>query len=219
MLAADEVERVYPHGTATRLFSTGNEPMIPHTGDRDFDLALAQSLAKLSDILQVSPGFAFYDDYDGPNAYATPAVRLNGADGTVLFGTAFLLEQIKTSEAPEVAIITICAHEFGHIVQFKHNLQARVLNGDRSVKRAELHADFLAGYFVGMRRKERPSFPAAVAAMTQYNIGDNHFSSPQHHGTPKERGAAFVRGYETAFNENRLLAEALQISVNYASQL
>src|SRR5262249_6682041 len=67
-LASEDVEAVYPNGTDTRTYFTGNEPMIPRSGDRDFDFALAQTLAKISDAFGVLPGFAYYDDYDSRNA-------------------------------------------------------------------------------------------------------------------------------------------------------
>ncbi len=202
-----------------QMYVDGNTPMIWSSGDRDFDRALAESLLKLAACLDVSPGFAFYDDHDGINAYASPAVRMYGADGTVLFGLRLLKEIMARPENPEVAVVTICAHEFGHILQFKHRLMERVRNGAPNVKRTELQADFFAGYFAGIRKKERPSFPAAVGAMTQYGVGDNDFGSPQHHGTAVERGAAFVRGFDSAYRENRPLGDAIQVSINYASTL
>lgn len=221
VLTESESEALYPSGTATASARTvsGRDTIIARSGNADFDRALAETLVKLSTALQVSPGFAYYDDSGAHNAYATRLVRLNGADGTVLFGQGFLRELMRGRESPEVAVATVCAHEFGHILQFKHNLMARVRGKDPTVKRAELQADFFAGYFSGLRKKERPSYPAAVGALTQYNVGDNHVRSPQHHGTKQERGAAFVRGYEVAYSENKPLGEAIQISINYASRL
>jgi hypothetical protein len=81
-LASEDVEAVYPNGTDTRTYFTGDEPMIPRSGDRDFDYALAQTLAKISDAFGVLSGFAYYDDNDSRNAYATSRTRRwHGADG------------------------------------------------------------------------------------------------------------------------------------------
>ena len=217
VLVESESEQLYPIGTATASAQAtrGNEAIIARSGDQ----ALAQTLVKLAKALDVSPGFAFYDDSDGFNAYATKLVRLNGADGTVLFGQGFLRHLMRGKESPDVAVTAVCAHEFGHILQFKHNLATRVRNGDKTVKRTELQADFFAGYFAGLRKKERPNYPAAVGALAQYNVGDNRVNSPQHHGTREERGAAFVRGYEVAYRDSKPLGEAIQISINYASRL
>lgn len=221
VLTESEGEQLYPRSAATASASaaSGKETIIARSGDPDFDRALAETLLKLSRTLQVSPGFAYYDDHEGFNAYATRLVRLNGADGTVLFGQGFLRQLMRGKESPEVAVAAVCAHEFGHILQFKHNLAARVRGNDPTVKRTELQADFFAGYFAGLRKKERPSYPAAVAALAQYNVGDNHLNSPKHHGTPQERGAAVVRGFEVAYRDNKPLGEAIQISINYASKL
>lgn len=203
----------------TRLYITGNEPIIPKSGDKDFDFALAHTLAKVSGVLGVSPGFAYYDDYDGLNAYATPKPRLNGADGTVLFGQRLLKRLMSSNDNPGVGVASVCAHEFGHILQYKRGLIEQVGAGQPTVKRIELQADFFAGYFAGIRKIEKPDFPAAVFAMTQYNFGDNMVNHTNHHGTPDERAAAIVRGFEVAFQERKLLAEAIQISINYVATL
>lgn len=219
ILSEDDAKQFMDDQTDARLFITGNEPMIPRSGNKDFDLALARTLAKISGTLEVLPGFAYYDDYDGLNAYATPRVRLNNADGTVLFGQQLLQRLMKSKEDPEVAVAAVCAHEFGHILQFKLGLDKVVGAGQPTVKRMELQADFLAGYFAGIRKLERPAFPAVVFATTQYNFGDNMINHPGHHGTPDERGAAISKGFEVAFREKRKLSEAIQISTNYVQSL
>lgn len=220
VLKHEDAHRIFAKKTAPpQVVAPGEDVIIAHTHNRDFDYALAQSLGKISALFGVSPGFAFYDDSESSNAYATQAVRMDRADGTVLFGTTLLAETMRQHDSPEVAVVTICAHEFGHILQFKYGLEERAQNGARGCKRLELQADFFAGYFVGTRRRERPNFPAAVAAMAQYNVGDTDFRSPEHHGTPDERGAAVSLGYQVAYRDNRSLAEAIQISLNYVQRL
>lgn len=219
ILSDEEVNQFMDDRTDSRLYITGNEPMIPRSGDKDFDFALAHTLAKASATFEILPGFAYYDDYDGLNAYATPRVRLNNTDGTVLFGQGLLKRLMGGQESPEVAVAAVCAHEFGHILQFRRGLDRVVGAGQSTVKRMELQADFFAGFFAGIRKLERPAFPAAVFAMTQFNFGDNMVKNPGHHGTPDERGAAISRGFEVAFREKRKLAEAIQFSVNYVQTL
>jgi hypothetical protein len=218
-LSDADLDAIYPENTDTRLFFTGNEPMIPRSGDRDFDMALAQTLAKLSDIMGVLPGFAYYDDYDARNAYATARVRMSRADGTVLFGQRLLQQLRAGSDNPEVAVAAVCAHEFGHIVQYKHSLVTRVRRGEPTVRRLELQADFLAGYFAGFRKRERPNFPAAVVATTTFSLGDNNVGHKSHHGTPDERAAATVRGFEVAYKDKKNFNDAIQESINYATRI
>jgi len=218
-LAGEDVEAVYPNGTDTRVFFTGNEPMIPRSGDRDFDHALAQTLAKISDAFGVLPGFAYYDDYDSRNAYATERTRLNRADGTVLMGINLQRRLRAGRDHPDVAVAAVCSHEFGHILQYRHRLVARVNAGQRTAKRSELQADYFAGYYAGLRKKERPTYPAAVVAVTQGDFGDTNFGSRTHHGTEQERAAAVVRGFNAAFHENKSLDVAIEESTRYVLTL
>jgi hypothetical protein len=67
-LPHNEVAGFFNGATEARFYVTGDEPMIPKSGDREFDYALAQTLAKISQALDVSPGFAYYDDYESANA-------------------------------------------------------------------------------------------------------------------------------------------------------
>jgi hypothetical protein len=214
-LTASETSDIHADGIARR-YITGKEP-IPHSGDKDFDLALALTLAKISDCLNVSPEFAYYDDYDGPNAFASPEHRSPGADGTVLFGQRFLKQLMTGHENPEVAVAGVCAHEFGHILQYKLHLDNQLSDGQPTVKRVELNADYFAGYFAGVRKRQLQTFPAAVVAMTQYNSGDDMLNNPKHHGTPKERGEAIEKGYQTAYVDQKPLLDAIKIGVEFVT--
>lgn len=208
----DDVKSIYPLGTDTG--TSGDDPIIPNSGDREFDRALAQTLYKLSQRFGVRPGFAYYDDGASLNAYATPTIRLTNASGTVLMGTGLLRQLRRATEAPEVAVAGVCAHEFGHILQYKFGLVDKVDSGQPTVKRSELQADYFAGYFAGLRKLERPSFPASVVSITIHKFGDNEFSNPQHHGTPEERGQAVVQGFEAA-NVGKVLSDAINESTRY----
>ncbi|WP_199189608.1 ImmA/IrrE family metallo-endopeptidase [Trinickia dabaoshanensis] len=219
MLTPEQAASFFDDAPDTRMYITGSEPMIPKSGNEKLDFALAQTLAKISDVFDVLPGFAYYDDSDGLNAYATPAVRLNRSDGTVLFGQRLLNRLMSGPENPDASVAAVCAHEFGHIVQHRKGLTQNLLAGQPTVKRAELQADFFAGYFAGVRKLQRANFPAAVFAMTQYNFGDNMINNPSHHGTPPERSDAITAGFKTAFTEKKSFAEALVSATNYVMQL
>jgi hypothetical protein len=87
------------------------------------------------------------------------------------------------------------------------------------IKRIELHADFLSGYFAGRRRKERPNFPASVVTATIGGLGDDLRSSPNHHGTPGERKAAVVQGFKAAFEQNQNFAEAVRVGMEWVTRV
>lgn len=218
-LADSDVDRIYPNVAPTGQYFSGKEEIVSSSGDRDFDRALANSLARCADLLNVLPGFAFYDDHEGLNAYATSRVRMKRADGTVLMGQRLLARLMRQPEAPDACVAAVCAHEFGHILQYKMGLSERLKAGQPTVKRSELHADFFAGYFAGMRKRERASFPAEVFAKTQFTFGDNMVKSPGHHGTPAERAAAVVRGFETSYRDKLALGDAVDTSLRYVARL
>jgi len=211
-LHPDDVNSIYPSGTSTAL--SGDDTIIPNSGDREFDFALAQTLYMLSKKFDVRPGFAYYDDSAGQNAYATLTVRLSNADGTVLFGKGLLSKLRHMQESPEVGVAGVCAHEFGHIVQYRLGLIDKVNAGQPTAKRCELQADYLAGYFAGLRKLEHPNFPAAIVGVTLRGFGDTLFNDPGHHGTPEERGFAVMRGFEAA-SSGKGLNDAIEESTTY----
>jgi hypothetical protein len=227
MLADDEADQYLATSTDEHLAPstdelltyTGKEPIIASSGDREFDYALAQTLSRIADTFRVLPGFAYFDDFEGANAYATAIARMKRADGTVLFGQRCLKATLAQPDNPDVGVTAICAHEFAHILQFKLNLRKKLLEGQTTVKRMELHADYLAGYYAGTWKLKKPDYPAAVFASTQFDWGDRKVNNPKHHGTPDERAAAVVRGFEVAYRERHNLAEAVQIGMNYVSSL
>lgn len=204
----------YLEGVNAQTFSSGTEP-IPRSGNRNFDIVLAHTLANISQTFEVLPGFAYYDDYDGHNAFATPEAKLNHTDGTVLFGQGLLQNLLSGEDHPAISVSAVCAHEFGHILQFKHNLINIVNQGQATVKRSELQADYLAGYYAGVKKTQRQDFNAAVFATTQHSFGDNMKGSPGHHGTPEERAAAIVAGFKLSYNDRKNLSDALVISTAY----
>jgi hypothetical protein len=214
-LRGDDAEDVFSRSSEVRTYFMGNEPMIARSGDPQFDRALARTLSYITDCFSCQPGFAYFDDREGLNAYATPTVRSNGPDGTVLFGTGMLGTLLSRTEHPDMAVACVCAHEFGHILQYKHGLDAVVGRGQPTVKRIELQADYFAGYFAGVRKRVRPSYPAAVFATTAHSVGDTQFGNRNHHGTPDERAAAIVEGYYAGYRDQRSLSEAMQLSTNY----
>src|SRR5262245_49917888 len=103
-LADADLNAVYPGSTATATYRQGDEPIIYKSGNANFDFALAQTLAKMAEKFEVLPGFAYFDDAGAENAYATPRVRLNNADGTVLMGINLYRRMMRSGEAPEVAL-------------------------------------------------------------------------------------------------------------------
>ncbi|PZP69449.1 metalloprotease [Methylorubrum populi] len=195
------------------MFENGSEQIEPRSGNAQLDRALAQTLAKLSKTFDVLPGFAYYRDNGRPNALATPEVRLQRTDGTVLFGLEMLQMLLQRPEHPDASIVAVCAHEFGHIVGYKTRLIEKLAPNRRDPFRAEQHADYIAGFFAGMRKLERSDFPAIVFATTQQSFGGTLRGS---HGTGQERGEAVLEGFKAAYERKVTPAEGIQLGFQYA---
>ena len=196
-MGADEASPLISAADQVISYASGNEPVVLKSGNAVFDRSLARSLARMTALFGVLPGFAYFNEGagEGSNAYATSAVRLGRDDGTVLFGTRMLRGLLARPKAPDAAVLAVCAHEYGHILQYRRGVSHRLNAGQSTVKRQELHADYLAGYFAGVRKMENEDFSSVTFATTMYDLGDTAFRDRNHHGTHDERAAAVVAGF------------------------
>src|ERR1035441_4510519 len=112
-ITADEFDVFVGRQDPKAAYLSDDESIIEKSGNHAFDLALAHGLTKISTLFGVIPGFAYYDDSDSKNAFASPEVRMDKADGTVLFGQNLLRDQLAIDDG-DVYVLAICAHEFGH---------------------------------------------------------------------------------------------------------
>jgi hypothetical protein len=166
---------------------------------------LVMVLSEMFDLLQIDVGFAFFDDDKlRPNAGALsePLVKGfragNAKDGTIAIGRN-LIQQIRRETLGFGAALTaVCAHECGHILQYKYILSSlmELMNRDNGDPiRVELHADFICGYFAAFRKREDEKFPAEIQAQTQFRYGDGKYE-PVSHGTGEQRGDAVYAGFQ-----------------------
>lgn len=170
--------------------SDAQPSLVASSGSSMVDAAHAFSVRHISSQLGVRPAAFFYDDSDSPNAFAVPNVA-NPAypDGTVVCGLSLISTELKR-DGHGYAVPTILAHEFGHIMQFKY------IDNFEGSSGAELHADFMAGWYLA--RELASLFVDAQSSLHAFfEIGDYEFNSPQHHGTPNERVNALLRGSST----------------------
>lgn len=196
-------------------FFQPGERLITTTGDRVLDRSLGRALVRLSEIFSERPGFGFVDDSDAPNAYATDHTQVRGTWGTVCFGRTLFKDLMDRYQDQGLAVMAVAAHEFGHIAQFRSGVDERLLRNQRTVKRVELHSDFLSGYFLGVRKRQQPSISVWAAGHTLYRIGDYEFHNPNHHGTPDERVAAAETGFRLGYDEGAEFEQAFSRGVEY----
>ncbi len=194
-------------------YRSGQERIEERSGVPGLDRALAQSLGMISRMFDVLPGFAYYDDRAAPNAKATSAHTLDRADGTVLFGHSFLRRLLDRPEHRDASVVAMCAHEFGHIIAYNRGLVDELAPDRTQPYRAEQFADFIAGYFAGRRKLERPDYPAVAFATTMRDYGEPNRGT---HGTPDERGRAVERGFLAAYQRQLDVDEAVRNGFQFA---
>jgi hypothetical protein len=198
---------------SAQAFARGDETLEPRSGDRYLDEALAQALATIGGAFDVLPGFSYYSGPDDDNAYATPEPRLQRTDGTVLFGVRLLKELLALTESRDAAIVSVCAHEFGHVVAYKTGLQRKLVPDASKTYRGEQFADFMAGFFSGLRRRALADYPAVVFATTLRGLAGNTRGT---HGTQAERGEAVAEGFKAAYQDHLDAASGIERGSKFA---
>jgi hypothetical protein len=146
-------------GDQTRYYST--------SGDRILDSQLAAEGNRLSREFEIRPGLKIIDGY---NAFAKGKTVVSGTRGTVALGREMLFGELDKNRRGwgGLVIAGIMAHEFAHIYQFFNGYRDRLLKGSKTVEPLELHADFLAGYHLGLKRRQG----------SQMDIGRKWISAP-----------------------------------------
>lgn len=136
----------------------------------------------------VSPRMFYLVD-PSPNAFATPeVVNAFGPDGTILFGQNLMAQQLS-KDPSGASVIAVMAHEFAHLLQFRHGVH-------QPGKMTELHADFMAGWYLNLRGRFAWTNLMPTLKIF-YELGDYQFNSPTHHGTPAERLQAAEGGFNS----------------------
>jgi len=157
------------------------------SGVPELDLRFNQEAGMIASVFGVTPNMFFIEDGSNPNAFAAPKISLPGYFGTVFFGFRLVRDQLWQSEMGGHAVAGIMAHEFTHILQFRRSSK---LSG----MYRELHADYMAGYYLGRKSYFTP-VDIRPFARSLFALGDSAFWSPDHHGTPEQRVRAMVAGF------------------------
>lgn len=194
--------------------ASGFPNITKFTGSPLLDANITQEYFFMESLFSATPEIYAMDDYDSPNAFATPElIKHNKPDGTILIGLNLMSKEMERSGQfmwGTQVIISIMAHEFAHIWQFKNNK-----NNIQPGRIMELQADALAGWYIGKRAKfvNSAGIPINSELMMQsfYSKGDYQFNSPQHHGTPRERLKYFADGLNLG-HKNKPLSEVIALT-------
>lgn len=152
---------------------------------RDF---LLQTKADLEGFFRV-PIHAFcFDEEDSYAAYYSITRE------ELVLGVDFFYE-VANPPGNLNAAVAVMAHEVAHAFQHHHGLlDMLVETNPHRVKCIELHADFLAGAYMGWR-SNRYNVEVTNLATFFYNLGDSLTETDGHHGLGAERFLSFQRGF------------------------
>ena len=133
------------------------------------------------------------------NGTASACGRITGSLYCPRSNTIYITRQhIKMAyQHGDAALAYILAHEYAHAVQIRSGTSIK------NITKLELQADCLAGYYMGVMPDvtfDRQDIEE-IAGIA-YQVGDYEYNNQQHHGTPKERATAVLRGFQGSQQQN-----------------
>jgi len=193
------------------------------TGNVDIDRQLDRAIKIAAQILEVNPAFTFYDpdrflgenETWGMNAFAKPVNIFPGTRGLVGFGLARFRTELFGYDQTGTTVMCIVAHEFGHVVQADLGYLAQIV--DRGApKWHEINADFLAGYYLGVRKIAVPQLQFEKAEEVFSRLGKANAGNPNRtHGDSEERVKAARGGYAAGYIDRLSLPDAVRRGWQY----
>jgi hypothetical protein len=172
---------------------------LVNTGNPSLDAAVSDDITQLDRLFGVRVSVYFPND-GLTDARFTPEtnreliLRDDGnpdvpRTGTVLISRGFLEKEFRETNCTMMSLPAVLAHEFAHAMQHANSFPY-----GKGVRR-ELHADFMAGWYVAHRSRCRVQDPVAAFA-SFYNKGTNlGFFDPDNHGTSEQRATMMAAGY------------------------
>ena len=134
------------------------------TGEPSLDAILFEQKKGLESVFPVKVDLYFgLERNRSGNAFFHPSCKSLYCNGRIVLGL-FLMQELSKKSDSYIRLVSVFAHEYGHAMQHKYGWSG---NG----KWRELHADFLAGYYMGLCRLSTES--EILSIFTEFaNRGD-----------------------------------------------
>jgi hypothetical protein len=194
---------ILPSGGLRRNFNymdLRNGQLSDSCGDSAIDEKVRLVHTSINNTLHLDTNYKFYDDVIS-NIFVVAHADKNYLDGTLFIEINFIKKILasdlnNSSLAKDSLLYFLIAHELSHLKQLKIEL---TFSGYKS-KQIELHADFLAGWWVARflrtTNNNSPEYQDAFFKVISlaFRMGDTD-PIEGHHGTPKERLDAVSAGF------------------------
>jgi hypothetical protein len=172
-----------------------SEPEVAvNTGDRRFDDLISDELEDIATTFHLNISVYVWTNVPDVNSCFTPNVypeliKADGGDlGIQRDGSIFVtMPLLRETGDDEVLITAQLVHEYAHGLQ-------RINGFPYKNKWKELHADYMAGWYVAHRGWCQCDM-VTKAGKSFHKLGEYNFNDPNHHGTPMEREDAFYAGF------------------------
>lgn len=146
------------------------------------------------------------DEVNQENAMFAQGCGYQNCEGEIWLGLNLMSSLFQKTHGLE-RLKAVFAHEYAHALQNKWGFAGYG-------KYPELHADFLAGYYTGVKGTVSSELLESFVKEF-YSMGDFNFFSASHHGTGTERGCAFVEGYKIATVNHYNTYQAYLAGIDY----
>jgi hypothetical protein len=222
--AAFDAQRLRLMSVTDNLFATVQ--LSWSTGRPEIDRELDRAIKVAASILEVKPAFAFYDadSLNGEdtaqnfNAFAdTRDANIPGTRGVVGFGHQLFRSELYGYDESGTTVMCIVSHEFGHVLQsYRGYLSA--LGRSMSSLAVENNADFLSGYYLGVRKQRVQSLNLQTVMDLYARIGrPGNGKSDRDHGNSEERVEAVSAGFRIGVDQKKTLNDAVRESWRHVS--
>lgn len=142
---------------------------------------LLTNLRYISGFFFLAPEYRVYTDGTTSGAKTYCSCQQQGCNTSTIFVGKRLITEYANNNAYQDGLWGLVAHEVAHAYQCNLGITPNLTG-----VQCELHADFLAGYYLG-RKTHFTLTNIKQFADELYRRGDFKFNDPQHHGTPEER--------------------------------
>lgn len=182
--------------------------ILNSSGVKILDSLILSEHEKMETFFGLDLEFHFYGENGGSNAGFHAKCHEENCDGTLVLGLNLLYFE-RNADVKRVS--AVLAHEFGHAIQ-----HAKGFKGATKFK--ELHADFLAGYYMAKANSyDSTSIHTFLNDFYKDGGNDMDFFDLTSHGSGDERICAFLEGYCYATESNNTLTDAYNYGAQYIS--